>query len=147
MAYQHILVPVDGSEISFSAVHHAAKIAKAFGSRLTLVSLIAENPFTEADFYYSSAIMKEYFVEAHANAKKALKQASIIAQEEGVEAETHIVTGLVNAEHVANTAEETGADLIVMGSHGRKGFQKFLLGSFAQDVLRSSELPVLVIKA
>lgn len=146
MAYQHILVPVDGSEISFSAVRHAAKIAKAFGSRLTLVSLIAENPFTEADFYYSSAIMKEYFVEAHATAKKALKQASIIAQEEGVEAETHIVTGLVNAEHVANTAEETGADLIVMGSHGRKGFQKIILGSFAQDVLGVSETPVLIIK-
>lgn len=69
MAYQHILVPVDGSDISFSAVRHAAKIAKAFGSKLSLISLIAEDPFTEADFYYSSTIMKEYFAQAHANAK------------------------------------------------------------------------------
>ena len=44
MAYQHILVPVDGSDISFSAVRHAAKIAKAFGSKLSLISLIAEDP-------------------------------------------------------------------------------------------------------
>lgn len=146
MAYQHILVPVDGSEISFSAVRHAAKIAKAFGSQLSLISLIAEDPFTEADFYYSSSIMKEYFVQAHANAKNALKEATAIAASEGIEAQSRIVTGLVNAEHIAETAGEVKADLIVMGSHGRKGFQKMILGSFAQDVLGASEIPVLIVK-
>src|SRR5690606_37441026 len=146
MAYQHILVPVDGSEISFSAVRHAAKIAKAFGSQLSLISLIAEDPFTEADFYYSSSIMKEYFIEAHANAKKALKEATAIAAGEGIEAQSRIVTGLVNAEHIAETAGEVKADLIVMGSHGRKGFQKMILGSFAPDVLSASEIPVLIVK-
>lgn len=70
MAYQHILVPVDGSQISYSAVQHAAEIARAFNSQLSLVSLVAEDPFTDADFYYSSAIMKEYFVQAHGNAQK-----------------------------------------------------------------------------
>lgn len=146
MAYQHILVPVDGSEISFSAVRHAAKIAKAFGSQLSLISLIAEDPFTEADFYYSSSIMKEYFVQAHANAKNALTQATAIAATEGITAQSRIVTGLVNAEHIAETAGEVQADLIVMGSHGRKGFQKMILGSFAQDVLGASQIPVLIVK-
>ena len=56
------------------------------------------------------------------------------------------MTGLVNAEHIAETAEETQADLIVMGSHGRKGFQKMILGSFAQDVLGASQIPVLIVK-
>ena len=130
MSYQHILVPVDGSAISFSAVKQASIIAKAFGSELTLISLVAEDPFTEVDFYYSSAIMKEYFVQAYANAEKALKEALVIAQAEGV----------------VKTAEEKKSDLIVMGSHGRKGFQKFLLGSFAQDVLRGTQLPVLIVK-
>ncbi|HJF27858.1 universal stress protein [Acinetobacter bohemicus] len=146
MAYQNILVPVDGSEISFSAVQHAAKIAKAFGSRLYLISLIAEDPFTEADFYYSSTIMKEYFAQAHANAKNSLKQAAALAEAEGIEADTRIVTGLVNAEHIVNTAQEVQADLIVMGSHGRKGFQKMILGSFAQDVLSATQVPVMVVK-
>src|SRR5690606_14114495 len=146
MAYQHILVPVDGSEISFSAVRHAAKIAKAFGGQLSLISLIAEDPFTEADFYYSSAIMKEYFVQALYNDKNALKEATGIAATEGIEAQSRIVTGLVNAEHIAITADEVKADLIVMGSHGRKGFQKMILGSFAQDVLGASEIPVLIVK-
>lgn len=147
MTYQQILVPVDGSEISFSAVRHAAQIAKAFNSHLTLISLIAEDPFTGVDFYYSAAIMKEYFIEAEANAKKALSEALEIASSLGADAESRIVRGAVSAEGIVASATELQADLIVMGSHGRKGFQKFFLGSFAQDVLASSELPVLVIKA
>jgi nucleotide-binding universal stress UspA family protein len=147
MSYQHLLVPVDGSEISFSAVKHAAQIAQAFNSKLTLISLIAEDPFTGVDFYYSASIMKEYFIEAEANAEKALTEALSIASSLGANAESKIVKGAVSAEGIVATAHDLHVDLIVMGSHGRKGFQKFFLGSFAQDVLASSELPVLVIKA
>ena len=146
MSYQHIIVPVDGSKISYSAVKEAAIIAKSFNSKLTLISLIAEDPFTDADFYYSSSIMKEYFVQAHENAKNALKEAKIIAQEVGVDVEAEIFEGPVSAKSIAKASDEKNADLIVMGSHGRKGFQKLLLGSFAQDVLSNTELPVLIIK-
>ncbi|MEN8991339.1 universal stress protein [Avibacterium paragallinarum] len=147
MSYQNILVPVDGSEISFSAVKKAAIIAKAFNSQLTLISLVAEDPFTDADFYYSSSIMKEYFVQAYANAESALKEAVQITTEVGVEAQSKIIKGQVSAEGVVEAANEVKADLIVMGSHGRKGFKKMLLGSFAQDILSNTELPVLVVKA
>ena len=147
MSYQQILVPVDGSEISFSAVKKAAILAKAFNSQLTLISLVAEDPFTDADFYYSSAIMKEYFVQAYTNAEAALKEALTITESEGVDAQSKIVKGQVSAEGVVEAANEVKADLIVMGSHGRKGFKKMLLGSFAQDVLSNTELPVLVVKA
>ena len=147
MSYKKILVPVDGSQISFSAVKKAAQIAKAFGGQLTLISLVAEDPFTDADFYYSSAIMKEYFVQAHENATKALAEALEFSKAEGVDAQTLVIKGQVSAEGIAETATELKADLIVMGSHGRKGFQKMLMGSFAQDVLRNTELPVLIVKA
>lgn len=147
MSYKQILVPVDGSQISFSAVKKAAQIAKAFDSKLMLISLVAEDPFTDADFYYSSAIMKEYFVQAHENATKSLEEAFEAAKAEGVNAETKIVKGQVSAEGIAETAAELNADLIVMGSHGRKGFQRMLLGSFAQDVLSNTALPVLIVKA
>jgi Universal stress protein family. len=100
MSYQNILVPVDGSEISFSAVKKAAIIAKAFNSQLTLISLVAEDPFTDADFYYSSSIMKEYFVQAYANAESALKEAVQITTEVGVEAQSKIIKGQVSAEGV-----------------------------------------------
>lgn len=147
MSYQHILVPVDGSQISLSAVKHAAGIAKAFNSQLSLISLVAENPFTDVDFYYSASIMKDYFIQAQANAEKALAEALTISTELGVAAITRIVEGPVSAEGVVKAAESLDADFIVMGSHGRKGVQKFFLGSFAQDVLATSSLPILIIKA
>ncbi|WP_445659788.1 universal stress protein [Acinetobacter sp. F16] len=146
MSYQNILVPVDGSDISLSAVKNAAQIAQAFGGQLTLISLVTEDPFSEADFYYPSPIMKEYFVQAYANAEKSLKQAQAIASENGITANTQIVKGNVSEEGIIETAEKLKIDLIVMGSHGRKGFQKFLLGSFAQDVLKGTKLPVLIVK-
>ena len=146
MSYQNILVPVDGSDISLSAVKNAAQIVQAFGGQLTLISLVTEDPFSEADFYYPSPIMKEYFVQAYANAEKALKQAQAIASENGITANTQIVKGNVSEEGIIETAEKLKIDLIVMGSHGRKGFQKFLLGSFAQDVLKGTKLPVLIVK-
>ena len=146
MYYQNILVPVDGSEISLSAVKKAAQLAQAFNSQLTLISLVSEDPFVNADFYYPSPIMKEYFVQAYANAAKSLKEAQIIASENGVNANIEIVKGEVSEKGIIETAEKLNTDLIVIGSHGRKGFQKFLLGSFAQDVLQGTKLPVLIVK-
>mgnify|MGYP003512317642 FL=1 len=75
-----------------------------------------------------------------------MQQAQAIASENGVTANIQIVKGNVSEEGILDTAEKLKTDLIVIGSHGRKGFQKFLLGSFAQDVLSSTKLPVLVVK-
>ena len=146
MSYQNILVPVDGSAISFSAVKKAAEIAQAFGGQLTLISLVAEDPLANSDFYYPSPIMKDYFAQAYANAEKALQHAQALASEQGIIANTRIIKGSVSEHGIVKTAEDLKTDLIVMGSHGRKGFQKLLLGSFAQDVLKSTQLPVLIVK-
>lgn len=146
MTYQHILVPVDGSDLSISAFNQALDIAKALGSKITAVSLIADDPFSSVDFYYASPVMKDYFVEAQAQAQATLDKVFNIGAQLGVTVETKLVKGEVSAETIVKTAEELYVDLIIMGSHGRKGFQKFFLGSFAQDVLGQTELPVLVIK-
>lgn len=146
MSYQNILVPVDGSDISFSAVKHAVAIAKAFGSKVTAISVVADDPFAAADFYYSSDMLKEYIKEAIKSAEEALGKAKTLAEQDSVQIDTQVVRNTVSAETVINTADTLKADLIVMGSHGRKGFQKFLLGSFAQDVLGQTKLPVLIVK-
>ena len=148
MSYQHILVPIDGSEISFAALKQAAIFAKAFGSKLTAISVVVEDPFSDKDFYYSagSAIMKEYFIEAYENAQKALATAQNICNEQGVKAELKTIKGEVSAGTILQSAEDLHVDLIVMGSHGRKGFQKMVLGSFAQDVLGSTLIPVMIVK-
>ena len=146
MSYQHVLVPVDGSEISFAAANQAIEIAKAMNSKITAICLVAEDPFSGADFYYTTGMLDEYFKEAYANAEKALAQVSAAAQQAGVELTAKVHKANVNADSLIACTEQLGADLIVMGSHGRKGFKKFLLGSFAQEILGKTTLPVLVVK-
>lgn len=146
MTYQHILVPVDGSEISYAASKQAIAIAKAFNCQITAICLVAEDPFSGADFYYNASMMKEYLEEAQKNALKALDQVKQFAATEGITVNTEVVKGYVTAETIIETAEKQNVDLIVMGSHGRKGFKKFFLGSFAQDVLNQTTLPVLIVK-
>ena len=146
MTYQNILVPVDGSDISFSALKHAAAIAKAFGSKVTAISVVAEDPFAAADFYYSPDMLKDYIQEAIKNAEEGLGKAKQLAEQQGVQIDTQVVRDSVAAETIIKTAESLHTDLIIMGSHGRKGFQKFFLGSFAQDGLGQTKLPVLIVK-
>lgn len=146
MSYQNILVPVDGSDISFSAVKHAAAVAKAFGSKVTAISIVADDPFVAADFYYSPDMLKDYIQEAVKNAEEALEKARKIAAEVGGQIATQVVRNTVSAETIIQTADSLKTDLIVMGSHGRKGFKKFFLGSFAQDVLGQTQIPVLIVK-
>ena len=74
MSYQNILVPIDGSEISLSAAKRAAEIAKALGSQLTAISIVAEDPFSAADFYYTPDMLKGYIIEAHKSAEEALEK-------------------------------------------------------------------------
>ena len=91
-------------------------------------------------------MLKDYVVEAIKNAEESLEKAQQLAQQQGITIATLVVKNAVSAETITTTAEEIHADLIVMGSHGRKGFQKFFLGSFAQDVLGKTALPVLIVK-
>ena len=81
-----------------------------------------------------------------AKAQETLAHVKSTATVHGIEVETQIVKGEVSAEGIIKAAEDLKIDLIVMGSHGRKGVQKFFLGSFAQDVLGNTELPVLIVK-
>ena len=87
MTYQHILVPVDGSDISFSAVKHAVELAKAFNCKITAISVIAEDPFSGADFYYTAGMLQDYFKEAHNNAQQALEKVTAIGNVEGIDIE------------------------------------------------------------
>ncbi|MHA3050660.1 universal stress protein [Acinetobacter sp. ANC 4635] len=150
MANNNILVPIDGSDTSLSALKQAAILVNALGSKLIVISIVEENPFVNADFYYfgaDSSTMKEYFDEACKNAKAALLAAQKLCEDLGVnDAEIKMIKGEVSATTILKTAEELNSNLIIMGSHGRKGVQKLALGSVAEDILLHSPLPVLIVK-
>lgn len=143
--FKHILVPVDGSETSMSALSKAAGLAKAFGSEVTAVYVLDPYPFTGvgADFAYGQA---QYLNAANAEANNALEAVKQRMQEEGVPVKTMVSEGHAVHEGVVRVAESEGADLIVMGSHGRRGLEKLVLGSVAQRVLSSAKIPVMVVR-
>ena len=150
MANKNILVPIDGSESAFAALKQATILANSLDSKLTIISIVEENPFVNADFYYFGAdakTMKAYFDEACLNAKHALTEAEKICANQSVsEFETKIIKAEVSAKNIVKVAEELDVSLIIMGSHGRKGIQKLTLGSVAEKVLKLSPLPVLIVK-
>lgn len=141
--FKHILVPVDGSTTAQKAVGRAAALARAFGSQVTAVYVIDPYPFTGlgSDFAYGQA---EYLGAAHAEAAEATEAARATLAAAGVAVETRVVESHAIWRGILDTASTLGADLIVMGSHGRRGLEKLVLGSVAQRVLSHAALPVFI---
>lgn len=146
MSYKNILVPVDDSPISYAAVEHAEKIAKAFGSKVTILAVLSIDPVRSVDFYKVAPAITQYVLEAEAHAQGLLEDIKLKMQNHGLQIETLILRSVPPATGILNLAEEIHSDLIVMGSHGRRGFKKLILGSVTQEVLGLSTIPVLIVK-
>lgn len=144
--FKHLLVPIDGSPTSELAVGKAIGMAKAFDSAVTAIYVIDPYPFTGvgADFAYGQGqylnAAKAAATEALADARKQMEQAGVKVQTATVESHT-VWRGILEA------AQSGGVDLIVMGSHGRSGIEKLVLGSVAQKIVTNTSLPVLLIRA
>jgi nucleotide-binding universal stress UspA family protein len=143
--FKHILVPVDGSETAQRAVEKAAGLARAFGSEVTAIYVIDPYPFTGlgSDFAYGQA---EYLSAATAEAKEATETARRTLEQAGVKVTTSVIEAHAAWRGIVDTASATGADLIVMGSHGRRGLEKVVLGSVAQRVLSHAHQPVFIVR-
>jgi nucleotide-binding universal stress UspA family protein len=143
--FKHILIPVDGSATAQKAVETAAGLAKAFGSSVTAIYVIDPYPFTGlgSDFAYGQS---EYLSAAAIEAKQATEAAQKVLQQVGVNVNTSVIEAHSAWRGILDTAAKLGADLIVMGSHGRRGLEKMVLGSVAQRVLSHSTLPVFVVR-
>ncbi len=143
--FKHILVPVDGSSTAQLAVDKAIGLAKAFGSRVTAIFVIDPYPFTGVgtDFAYGQA---EYLSAATAEANAAIKVSRTAFEAAGISAETSVIEANAAWRGVVQSAKSIEADLIVMGSHGRSGLEKLVLGSVTQAVLSHTHLPVLVVR-
>lgn len=141
--YKHLLVPVDGSDTSKLAVDKAAVLAKAFGSRVTVIYVIDPYPFTGVgtDFAYGQA---EYLSAATAEANSAIKHAKDLLGQSGVTVDSSVIEAHTAWRGIVEAGESLDADLIVMGSHGRSGLEKLVLGSVTQAVLSHTKLQVLV---
>ena len=144
--YKHLLVPVDESPMSYAAAEQALSLAKDLNCPVTIMSVIAVDPFVGVDFYKVAPAITDYFMQAEQNAQNRLAEIQQSFSREGISVDTKIIRGVAALEGIVQIANEIGADLIIMGSHGRTGVKKMMLGSVAQNVLTQSPVPVLIVK-
>jgi len=142
--YRKIMVATDGSELVRKAVDTAVEVAKLSGAKLYAVYVVASGGISlthPRDIGWEKA-MKEHLT---AEGKEATAYVETAGKAADVEVEAVILEGSP-AHEIVDFAEKNDIDLIVMGTLGRTGIQKFLLGSVAQNVTRHSRKAVLVVK-
>ena len=145
MAYQKILVAIDDSEISANVIQQAAQLAKALNSQITLVQVMTLDPYL-ADAYLRMGQSNELIERVRSYVQENLTKAQKQFEELGQIVATQVVEGFSVHEEIIKAAQNLEVDLIIMGSHGRTGFKKFILGSVAQKVLGESHIPVLIVR-
>ena len=144
--YQKILVPVDGSAASSRGLEEAIRFAKATGAAIGLVHVVDEFVIAAgqapAEWQALSAALRE-------SGEHVLEQAEALVREHGVPC-TSTLLGATDggaAGAIIEQAKRLPADVIVMGTHGRRGLRRLTMGSDAELVLRSSPVPGLQVRA
>jgi nucleotide-binding universal stress UspA family protein len=142
--FKHILIATDGSELAQKAVTEGLELAKGAGAKVTVIN-VTEPWVAVAPGEIAMAFpIKEYDESVAANAAQILAAVATQAKALEVPCTTLHVKDQFPAEGIVETATQNGCDLIVMASHGRRGFMRFLLGSQAIKVLTHSTVPVLI---
>jgi nucleotide-binding universal stress UspA family protein len=141
--YRRILVPVDGSDTSNKALINALQLARDAGGRVLLVHALDELVYLTG-FEYSVDTIKI----AREQATRVLDDAKAVAQSAGVAYEQRLIEspGTRLGDCIAAEARQWEADLIVLGTHGRRGVGRVLLGSGAEQIIRNAPVPVLVVR-
>ncbi|WP_458455305.1 universal stress protein [Methanobrevibacter sp.] len=139
--YKRILVPTDGSEFAKKAQKHALFLAKTVGAEVFAVS-VTENNFVNGlplddEIYQLNQILKE-------RSEENLKEFDDLNENDDLKI-THIIREGSPAKVILEVAKEEDIDLIVMGSSGKSGFDRFIMGSVADKVVNSAKCAVLVI--
>lgn len=146
LGFTSIVVATDGSQYSAAAASEAIGLAKRNGGTLTVISVVPSELTTPTDIDFT-VNQRELIAEKEMhNAEKSAKEVKEAAQKQGVDARAFVMTGKP-PEAIIQAAQEKKADLIVLGSHGRTGVEKLLMGSVAERVIVLASCPVLVVKS
>jgi nucleotide-binding universal stress UspA family protein len=144
--YKKILVPVDGSEPSMRGLREAIKLARSQGSQLQLVHVVNELVLTatETPPVYMDKVVGALRAEGNA----ILRKAEDVVREAGLEPQSVLLESIGGraADLIVEQARQWTADVIVIGTHGRRGLRRLALGSDAELVVRSSSVPVLLVR-
>ncbi|ELZ35142.1 universal stress protein [Halorubrum sp. E3] len=138
--YSEILVPTDGGPASDAAIEHAIDLADQYGARLHALYVV------DGAAYSSLEAGAEIVVEAlESEGEEATGRVADAAADAGVECVTSVTSGTAYRS-IHDYVDEHGIDVVVMGTHGRKGLDRYLLGSVTERVVRTSDVPVLTVR-
>lgn len=144
--FKNVLIATDGSRHGDAAAAEAIGIAKRCGSKLAVVSVVPSESIAPMDIVHSQ-MQRDLIVDKELKeAESAVKAVKAAALKEGITAEG-VVLGGKPSDAIIQTAKEKNADLIVIGSHGKTGIEKLLMGSVAERVIVLAACAVLVVKA
>ena len=149
--YDAILVPTDGSDLALRALDEALALAGLTGATIHVVYVVDDASVAElavdsnVDEVSFDADVGRLFERFEAAGERAIAEVREAADERGVEVVAEVRRGIPD-EAILEYADENGVDLIVMGTHGRRGVRRYLLGSTTERVLRQSPVPVLAVR-
>ena len=138
--YHDILVPTDGSDASAAAVEHAVSLASQYDARMHALYVVDTGSYGLLE--EGASVVVDALREEGRNAVDSIETAAAAAD---VDVETAVVEGTVHRS-ILDYAAEADADLIVMGTHGRRGIDRYLLGSVTERIVRSAPVPVLTVR-
>jgi nucleotide-binding universal stress UspA family protein len=149
-AYRKILVAVDGSAASAKGLREAIRLAKAEGARLFILHVVDQYPaFAALGGMMAAAPGADLVPALREGGKRVLAKAERLAKKRKIKAKAILREMLSGpaAYPIVREARRVGADLIVLGTHGRRGVRRLVLGSDAEQVVRSAPVPVLLIRS
>ncbi|WP_049923716.1 universal stress protein [Halopiger djelfimassiliensis] len=132
--YQDVLIPTDGSDGTRRSISHGLTIAERFDATVHALSIVPEGPL--------GTLESE---EARPAASRAVEHVETIATREGVDTVTAVEDGVPH-EEILGYADEHGIDMIVMGTQGRTGLDRVLVGSVTERVVRMADVPVVTVR-
>jgi len=161
--YANILVSTDGSDVAKKGVKHGIALAKALNAKVTIITVTEPLPVgggfapgwsvspvdlgsgLASEWIPSQELVDSFNASREAFAGGVLDEARAMAEQTGISAELLHVPDEHPATAIIEKAKSRGCDLIVMGSHGRRGLRKLVLGSQTSEVLADGSVPVLVV--
>lgn len=148
MTYKRILVPVDGSPTAAAGLREAIGLAKETGARVQLAHVVDQHAVVLMGVetaYYIDEMMQTM----RKSGRHLLDRAVARAKKAGVEASGVLLETLTGpaADPIVRQARKWGADLIVIGTHGRRGVRRLVMGSDAEQVVRNAPVPVLLVRS
>lgn len=146
--YQRILVPVDGSPTSNCGLAEAIKVAKLTGAQVRLLHVVDEMPFAMSGEGYG-AMATDVLTLLREAGEAILQQGRTLVKDNGIAVDAVLFDSLAGrlCDRVVEQVKAWHADLVVLGTHGRHGVKRALLGSDAEQILRTSPVPVLLVRA